>query len=93
MSLAETMANSFLKSLDIGKLLATPQVSEVLTALRTIVADFAAIKENQAIMRAQLDSIQAEMRLSKSPPSGFVFPALPVAPSAPAHFDGAMSNE
>jgi len=69
MSMAEMMANSFLKSFDIEGFMKRPQVAEARELLLGIAADFKAIKENQEIekreraaMREQIAEIEKRER-------------------------------
>jgi hypothetical protein len=61
-SIQETMLNSMLKNLDFSKLLALPQIAEMLGLARKISADFAAIKSLQIEINSKLDKIAPAAR-------------------------------
>lgn len=58
MGAMDLMLNTALKNFDFSKLLNTPQVQEGLALARSVVADFATIKNNQAEIIARLDRLE-----------------------------------
>jgi hypothetical protein len=63
MSIAETMLNSALKTIDFQKLLSAPQAQEALGLLRGIAGDFRDLKTNQIDILARLDKIEAALEM------------------------------